>query len=147
MHSSAGVPRHRKRPAKLSYTWRLQSALGWLNNSKFLHGTIWQPKAGARDTSLTQIAFVKQVWEEAAGPLQRQIDLLTSKQKCAVSDWRLIWEDKDNQKQLKYCWCAIKSIHWISSCVLHTSLIHTSVWSGVAVGFFLDTFRQTFCLG
>lgn len=92
--------------------------MGWLNNSKFLRRTIWQPKAGARDTSLPQIAFVKQVWEETAGPLQRQIDLLTSKQKCAVSEWWLIWEDIGNQRELKYCWCDIKSIS------LHSQVVH-----------------------
>lgn len=100
MRSSTGVPQHRKRPAKLSSAWQLQSAVGWLNNSKFLHRAIWQPKAGAprHQPSSNSLCKSEWVWDEAAGPLHRQIELLTSKVKCAVSDWWLIWEDIGNQR-------------------------------------------------
>lgn len=92
-HWSTSVSQHKQKPAKLSYTWQLQSAVGWLNNSKFLHRTIWQ----AKDTSLPQIAFVKLVLGEPAGPLHKQTELLTSKMKYAASDWWLICEHIGNQ--------------------------------------------------
>lgn len=112
--SSTGVPQHRKRPAKLSHAWQLQSAVGWLNNSKFLPRTIWQPKAGVPRHKPSSNSFCKseRVRDKAAAPLHRQSELVTDKLKlCCVKVMTYLGGYRQSERDLKYCWYDIKSLH------------------------------------